>query len=70
VKSYADLKESIGTIIHRASYIGAAKMLHDLLTRKPKPLKHGVEYYALQIARSTQDVEGRALAKFYTKQYK
>ena len=65
------LKAKVSKIIHRKMYTDALQTLKTLVNRKekeagdPKRIKHGIEYYAAQIARSYPGVDARELAKMF-----
>jgi len=64
--------DMIGYAVHKQEYNHALKALTTLMTRKKseageKPLKHGVEYYAAQIARGYPHVKSRELVKIIPK---
>lgn len=69
------LKAKVSKIVHRKMYTDALKTLTDVIKRKekeaggPKKIKHGVEYYASQIARSYPGVDARELASMFNEQY-
>jgi len=64
--------DMIGYTVHKQEYNHALKTLVTLMDRKKseagdKPLKHGVEYYAAQIARGYPHVKSRELVKLMPK---
>ena len=64
------LKRKLAPSVYSAQYDRAAKTMYDVLQRKRKEnngkLRHGVGYYAMEIARSFQKVDHRALLKVFT----
>ena len=70
---YAMFKRWAGKAIQPRQYEKAADVLHDVLLRKSKQnrgrLKHGLAYYAQQIARSFEGIDYRALVDFYKDHY-
>ena len=67
------IKAKIGSISNKKSYEHAKKTLIALLDRKSKEskgkMRHSIEYYAAQIARSYQGVDARTLAKMIPENY-
>ena len=67
------IKAKFGSMTHRKSYEHAKKTLITLLDRKAKEskgkMRHSVEYYAAQIAKSYQGVDTRTLAKMIPENY-
>lgn len=67
------IKAKIGSISNKKSYEHAKKTLIALLDRKAKEskgkMRHSIEYYAAQIARSYQGVDARTLAKMIPENY-
>ncbi len=67
------IKSKLGSITNRKNYQQATKTLITLLDRKKKEskgkIRHGVEYYAAQIAKSYAGVDGRTLANMVPSDY-
>ena len=67
------IKAKIGSISNKKSYEHAKKTLIALLDRKAKEskgkMRHSIEYYAAQIAKSYQGVDARTLAKMIPENY-
>lgn len=79
-KIQADLDENwltvaMSKVVNKKGYDGAKKILKDVLARKEKEagskgkMRHGVEYYAAQIAKQFTGVDARTLAKMVTEQH-
>ena len=67
------IKAKFGSMTHRKNYEHAKKTLITLLDRKAKEskgkMRHSIEYYAAQIAKSYQGVDARTLAKMIPENY-
>jgi len=67
------IKSKLGSITNRKNYQQATKTLITLLDRKKKEskgkIRHGVGYYAAQIAKSYAGVDGRTLADMVPSDY-
>ena len=67
------IKAKLGSITNRKNYQQATKTLITLLDRKKKEskgkIRHGVGYYAAQIAKSYAGVDGRTLADMVPSDY-
>ena len=67
------IKRFIDVKTHPKNYSKAADVLHKLLQRKKREskgkLRHSPEYYAQQIARTVNGIDGRALYRNYLKTY-
>ena len=67
------IKAKIGSISNKKNYEHAKKTLIALLDRKAKEskgkMRHSIEYYAAQIAKSYQGVDARTLAKMIPENY-
>jgi len=69
------MKDPLAKTVHRVHYNTALKTLKPIIDRKKREgggkLKHGIEYYAAQVARTISDkVDARTLAKMYQKEDK
>ena len=65
-------KRFIDPVIKHGSYEKAAKTLYDILNRKKKEhgkLRHGIAYYAQQLAKSFSGVDYRALEDYLRDHY-
>jgi len=61
--------KAVGKLVYNKMYKHAANILQDVWDRKKSEstrLKHGIEYYAAQIAKQYQGVDARELAKMVT----
>ena len=74
-RSPSDIAKSVfSSIVHKKQYDHAIKTLMSLLDRKKKEagnksMKHSTSYYAMQIARSYENVDSRTLEKMLPKEY-
>lgn len=69
---FALAKRFIDPVIKHGSYEKAAKTLYDILRRKKKEdgkLRHGISYYAQQLAKSFAGVDYRALEDYLRDHY-
>jgi hypothetical protein len=58
---------AVGKVANRASYMKALEVLKPIWDRKEKLGKHGLEYYAAQVARQFRGVDARTLADMLRK---
>ena len=74
-RSPSDIAKAVfSSIAHKKQYDHAIKTLMSLLDRKKKEagnksMKHSTSYYAMQIARSYENVDSRTLEKMLPKEY-
>ena len=74
-RSHSDIVKAVfSSIAHKKQYDHAIKTLMSLLDRKKKEagnksMKHSTSYYAMQIARSYENVDSRTLEKMLPKEY-
>ena len=74
-RSPSDIAKSVfSSIVHKKQYDHAIKTLMSLLDRKKKEagnksMKHSTSYYAMQIAKSYENVDFRTLEKMLPKEY-
>ena len=74
-RSPSDIVKAVfSSIAHKKQYDHAIKTLMSLLDRKKKEagsksMKHSTSYYAMQIARSYENVDSRTLEKMLPKEY-
>lgn len=60
------LTKGVSKLIHKKAYKHAAATLKKVWDRKKKDKKHGIEYYAFQIAKQYNGVDAKELANMVT----